>query len=209
MSALNLRRARVPLLGALFVLLLGVAASGPGIGRWLPGDGGKLGSVFWQRGEAIRTARADAFVYRGKTGSVFFGGDGPSDGTPFAYGDAGPVKGRVVYDARGRTAFFYQGCCSWNEVVANADVTHAPPAVARRDLRGLRTLRGVRLGDSIAAVRRIYGNAPLRALRDRPERVLAYTTRAPRSRANSGCGQDEVFAFRAGRLVFIQLTNGC
>jgi len=120
------------------------------------------------------------------------------------------VKGRVAYDARGGIAFFEQGCCSYNEVVAAAGVDQPPRSVARRDLSGLRTSRGVRLGNSIASVRRIYGYAPLREVpAGRGERVLAYTTRPPMSRSTGSCGQDEVFVFRGERLVFIQFTNGC
>jgi hypothetical protein len=84
------------------------------------------------------------------------------------YGSAGPPKGRAVYDPQHRLAFYEQGCCSWSDVVAAADVSPPPKRVVVRDLRALSTVRGVRLGQTPADVVKIYGRGALIAVKGHP-----------------------------------------
>jgi len=133
------------------------------------------------------------------------------------YGDAGPTKGYVVYDPVHRIAFYEQGCCSWEDLVAAADTPAPPKPVVMRDLQNLTTMRGVRLGQTVRQVERIYGAATLLAVHGHPHvEFLAYTTWPPYIHAGhypphwrDPCGQFENFYFRQGRLMLIQLSNGC
>lgn len=199
-----------------FVLGASSPANNEAIGKWLPQPvQGGADTDFWARGEATRVRQRDAFVYLGRSGGGSFRGDLPANGTRFAYGPAGPVKGSVVYDPRLSVAFFGEGCCSYFQSVAAGGVRAPSATVVRADLSKLRTRRGIRLGDSVERVRSIYGAAPLRSVPRHPEVVvLAYSTRRDPNdkyppRTNAWCGQDEYFYFKAGRLAYIQLMNGC
>lgn len=184
---------------------------------WLPGFDNA--PDYWRLGEAKRIYRRDRFLYetRNISGPRRFGTRGPNDGTFFVYGDAGPTKGYVVYDPVHRIAFYEQGCCSWEDTIAAADTPAPPKPVVIRNLQHLSTVRGIRLGQTVREVERIYGAAKLLPLRGRPQiRVLAYTTWPPYIHAGhypagwrDPCGQFENFYFRQGRLVLIQLGNGC
>lgn len=178
------------------------------MGRWLPNfDAGGA----W-RNHATRVDWRDRFVYAHQGPSSLLGNDGPRDGTFFVYGEAGPPKGYAVHDVRHRIAFYEHGCCSWRDTVAAADVPPPPMNVVSRDLRGLSTIRGVRLGQSVADVVKIYGKALLLAVPGHPDvRLLAYTTPGTRNAAgvNTSCDQDRQFFFRSGRLVLISLGNAC
>ena len=129
-------------------------------------------------------------------------------GTRFVHGNAGPPRGTVVYDRRHGIAFYGQGCCSYFETVLASDVGPPPLAVANRTLAGIRTDSGIRLGDSPARVMGIYGSTTPARVTLHPElRVLSYENAHPGKRG--ACVQQQTFAFRGGRLVFINLMNGC
>ena len=187
------------------------SAWSPALGAWLPsfGDGDKP----WRRGEATHIDQRDGFVYEGKVlVKGYFGFLGPTDGTRFVYGNAGPPRGHIVYDPTHHIAFFEQGCCSWDEVVAAIGVAPPPKQVVSRDLSNLHTARGIRFGATSADVIRVYGRSKLLSVATHPGlQMLAYTTWAPfRSRTSySKCGQMENFIFRGDRVVFIQFENGC
>ena len=174
------------------------------MGRWLPEFGDS--ETWWD--VATRVDRRDEFVYN-REGP----GGGPADGTRFVHGSAGPSGGQAVYDRVHAIAFYEQGCCSWNDVVAAAGVPAPPKDVPARNLLGLSTVRGVRLWLTEAEVMKIYGRATLEPVAGHPGvSVLPYTTWPPRksiASVHSPCGQFENFFFRANRVILIQLGNGC
>ncbi|MGH7727190.1 MAG: hypothetical protein ACREM2_00140 [Vulcanimicrobiaceae bacterium] len=184
------------------------------IGTWLPNYLFQYDADPWQTGRATHIAKRDGFVYENEKlpPAQFLGVEGPFDGTFFVHGDAGPPRGRVVYDYVHRIALYEQGCCAADEVVAALGAPPPPKRVISKDLSGLRTVRGIRFGITPAAVIAIYGKAPLQPIAYHPDlRLLAYTT-WPASNthwAHSPCGQMENFVFRHGRLAFIQFGNGC
>ncbi|MDQ2865967.1 MAG: hypothetical protein M3R51_07045 [Candidatus Eremiobacteraeota bacterium] len=182
------------------------------MGAWLPTLG--YPGTWWERGLAAHITRRDGFLYEGErpTAAQFLGYQGPKDGTFFVYGNAGPPKGHAVYDPVHRIAFYQQGCCSWNDVVAATNVTAPPKPVVKRDLHDLVTVRGIRLGQTMPEVMRIYGKStpiPISAHLD--VHVLPYTTWRPIQTLHSidSCGQFQNFFFRKNRLIMIQLGNGC
>jgi hypothetical protein len=182
------------------------------MGAWLPRMIGFNDP--WLDGRAKHVDRRDGFVYEGHRllAKGLLGFNGPNDGTPFVYGNAGPPKGAAVYDYAHHIAFYGQGCCAWYEVVAAADAPKPPKRVVARDLRGLQTMRGIRLGMSAAAVLRIYGYVTPHQVKGHPGlRLLAYTTwhTAAASEINWTCGQGQNFVFRTGRLVWMQIANAC
>jgi len=121
-------------------------------------------------------------------------------------------KGHAVYDYAGRIAFYEQGCCAWQEAVAAADTPPPPKRVVARDLSGLRTVRGIRLGMAQAAVMHVYGRTSPHRLEDRSGSVLlAYVTlNKPTATGQYGtCGQWQNFVFRSDRLVWMQISNAC
>ncbi len=180
------------------------------MGRWVPTFGES--NAWWDH--ATHVDRTDGFIdgFARQPSKELVGNFGPADGTPFVYGSAGPPKGRAVYDLTHRIAFFDQGCCSWHDVVAAAEVPAPPKRVTTRDLRAIRTIRGIRLWQTKAEVTRIYGAATSQTVAGhRGVTVLAYTTWRPRNEVKSvpPCGQFENFFFRRDRLVLIQLGDGC
>jgi len=178
------------------------------MGRWLPSFG--FDATWWD--QATRIYVRDRFVYAHQSRSLDAFDPGPEDGTLFVYGSAGPPKGNVVYDPQHLLTFYEQGCCSWTEVVAAADVQAPPKHVVLRDLTQLSTVRGIRLGLSEVAVMRIYGwSKPLLLAKNPGVTVLAYTTWRPKKevRTTPPCGQFENFFFRRHRLILIQLGDGC
>jgi hypothetical protein len=189
------------------------SAWSPAIGAWLPSFGD--GDEPWRHGAATTIHQRDGFVYEG---TILIGGYwgslGPADGTRFVYGEAGPPKGHVVYDPIHHIAFFEQGCCSFDEVVAATDVAPPPKQVVTRDLSDLHTARGIRFGATSAEVMRIYGTSRPLSVSNHPElKMLAYTTwvsfKSLEGHSHSACGQMENFIFRRDQVVFIQFENGC
>jgi len=179
------------------------------IGRWLPELG--YSSEGWD--DATHVSARDGFIDGAERPWIGpdLGYAGPKGGTFFVYGAAGPPKGHVIYDSMHRIAFFAQGCCSWKDVVAAADVPAPPQPVARRNLAGLATVRGIRLGQTPSDVRGVYGPAKTLPTKTPGISVLAYTRWPKRTvtAVHMPCGQFENFYFKAGRLVLIQLGNGC
>ncbi len=159
------------------------------------------------------TSEEDDFVYEGKSlrtnSPIEF--QGPRDGTFFVFGNAGPPRGRVVFDSAHHIAFYSMGCCSWREYALGYATSPPPKPLANRNLSNVRTARGIRLDASVADVERIYGaNSPLVATKTPHVFVLSYKTglKMPAD-IKSPCEQDEDFYFRDNQLVLIQLGNGC
>jgi len=173
------------------------------LGRWLPNVPG--GEDRTRRTTA--TAIFDGFRRTPGTTQQSFWAYAPA-ATPFVHGPAGPPRGTVVYDRRHRIAFYGEGCCSYFVTVLAADVSPPPLAVSVRTLTRVRTDAGIRLGDSPARVMRVYGNAVLQTVPLHPQtRLLMYENAHPPQ--PGPCAQQQTFAFKNGRLVFIRLFNGC
>jgi hypothetical protein len=177
------------------------------MGRWLP----KFGYGEDALSHAKRTDTNDAFVYKSEhpwLSSHFLDFRGPADGTRFVYGQAGPPRGLVVYDRAHRIAYYGQGCCSWTESIAAANVSAPPRYVKASNLQNLATLRGVRLGQTQAQIQKIYGQATPRPVPGQPGiAVLAYTALQPSNVAE--CAQVQNFFLRSNHLILIQLENAC
>ena len=162
----------------------------------------------WRHHKASAVSFTDRFLYEGqppdKTGLLTTQG-GPTDGTPFVYGSAGPPRGTVVYDYANKIAFYSQGCCSWHTTVLAAGAKAPPIQVVRRTFNDLRTARGVALGDSSKRVEALYGEAVPQAITGQVGMVsLSYT-----HELNKYCLQFQNFAFQHDHLVYIELLNAC
>jgi hypothetical protein len=184
----------------------------PALGAWLPSFG-DLGEP-WRSGAATEIAQRDGFVYAkpDQDRPNTLGLQGPGDGTAFVYGKAGPVRGHVVYDPAHHVAFYEQGCCSYFDVAASADVVPPPKPVVTHDLSGLTTVRGIRLGETPTAVMQIYGRSRLLSVTGHAGlQMLAYTTWKPFKSMTTvtPCGQFQNFVFRQERLIYIGFGNGC
>jgi hypothetical protein len=184
-------------------------ACSPALGRWLPDFDDPNATK-----SPDRTRLEDAFVDPTVRGMWFAGG--PSDGTFFTYGVAGPPKGHVVYDRRHGIAFFHVGCCAWGRAVL-AFAPSPPKRVVDRDLSHVHTKAGIWLGQSPSEVMRIFGHSTLRGLPGRSGLgALAYTTLDPKIPKNeSPCNggrrtpQWTTFLFHDQRLVYIEIREGC
>lgn len=171
------------------------------LGRWLPAE------LDDDRTVRQPTRAFDGFHGAGTVPSQAFAARMPA-GTAFVHGSAGPPHGTAVYDRRHRIAFYGEGCCSYFTTVLVAGVSPPPVALANRDLVNVRTDMGIGLGDSSAAVMRVYGPAALRSVGGRPSiRVLSYeNAKLPKGMP---CVQRQTFGFRNDRLLSIELYNGC
>ena len=157
----------------------------------------------------MRTNRSDCFV--DPIGAVSAWQPDCDDvggmGLEFAVGPAGPTRYDVLYDPADAVVWFDRGCCSASEEALIGDVSPPPDCLPNAaPLSGVHTLRGVRLGDSIADVAKIYGTS-------NPIAAGAYTLLLYQFHGTTGplplrCSQS-AFAFRRGRLVAIDFNNGC
>lgn len=178
------------------------------LGRWLPVLSDPFAS-FDESTVVKRIAFSDAFIYENRMPQPtrFWGLQnwGPPDGTFFVYGNAGPPKGRVVYDYAHEIAFYDQGCCAWHEVVLTKGFPAPPKRVVDRDLTRVRTVRGIALGQPVSTLLRIYGTTkPTRISKQFDLELYRYY-----HTFDKNCGQGENFVYKNGRLVYIQLANSC
>jgi len=119
-----------------------------------------------------------------------------------------PGDARIVYDPQRRIVLYYDGCCAYRETVLAAVNGPPPRKIRTASLGAVRTVRGIALGASPAAVRQRYGPARLHRSTLSPAlRVLSYyrSRRVP----GSSCGWGENFVFRADRLTEIQAGYAC
>jgi hypothetical protein len=186
------------------------------LGAWLPDP--NIGDVAWQKGQAAVTTQYDYFVCGGaraavaKKESFDYAGSGCpliKKGTAFAYAPSG--KGSVLYDRAHRIVLYDKGCCAWRGFALTADVGPPPKPVSNADLSGVRTMRGVALGMTVAQVQRIYGPARLYDTKGRPGvATISYTTMKTKfSEPGGACGQFQSFSFRQDRLISIELYVAC
>ena len=140
-------------------------------------------------------------------GDGFQGAGGPADGATYGF-MVGKDTWHVVYDSVHRLLYYGEGCCSFGYSVLMRARAAAPRTVPRRDLRGMRTARGIRLGMTAREVQAREGPAlrtlgPTRSGRT----ALAYTT--PIGRGTSSCAEQRTFVFDRGRLEAIDVLRGC
>ncbi len=176
------------------------------LAMWLP----SIGEAFeLPRGAHATTIPfSDGFIYqdvlpKGRAWNAAEGG--PRLGTDFVYGNAGPPRGTVVYDANQHIAFYGQGCCAWHSTVLAAMVPPPPLAVQNASLGNIKTVHELALGQTQERVERIYGAATPFAIRNMPNvSMLAY-----KHIIAGTCEQDERIAFLHDRVIYIELTDGC
>jgi hypothetical protein len=179
------------------------------IGHWLPRvyDNGLKGDAYK---DVTMTHVHDEIVDPADTGPpTHLGQREVFGGTLFVYGLAGPPKGRLVYDPAHHIAYFDEGCCSWHHVVIAADAAPPPKVVAERSLSGLHTMRGLRLGDSPAAVRAVFGSAPLHATSISGQTDLLYQRLLVEPKPYSSCFENDTFLFRRGKLAAMEFLASC
>ncbi len=134
-----------------------------------------------------------------------------ANGTAFEYGPAGPTKGHVVFDAGRKVVLYQEGCCAERTTILASGVGAPPMSVRSASLGLARTARGVALGMTRAAVLGLYGRtSPHSVPGSAGVEMLSYTTiHGNPSDAKNACGQYQNFAFKGGRLVYIELLAGC
>jgi hypothetical protein len=132
-------------------------------------------------------------------------------GTYLVYGDTEPVKGHILYDSAHRIVLYQEGCCAWRNTALASGIGAPPSPVKSTDLSEVRTQRGVTLGMTESQVTNIYGEAAPHAVSGADGvKMLSYTTmHGNPSAAQNACGQFQNFAFRDGRLYYIELLAGC
>jgi hypothetical protein len=200
------------------LLAIIVVASMPALAAWLP----RVGQGFdpQSHGQASWTPKYDYFVCTSApiaTPTPFANFDyairgcpNLRTGTTFVYGPAG-TKGHVLYDAVHKTVMYQEGCCAWRNAVLASGIAPPPSSVRSGNLSAVRTQRGLTLGMTQAQVARVYGKTAPHSVRGvAGVTMLSYTTMHgnPSSPANA-CGQFQNFAFRDGKLFYIELLAGC
>jgi hypothetical protein len=205
------RRAAVALVAFALCAAAAARAAPPSaaarIGAWLPQYYLAPDPSGRQKYPVLDRSHVDRFVYGGGIIVGYGGATQPAGGT-YAVTGAGTKaynKARVVYDSAHRIAFYSVGCCSlWSIALASANPP--PGSVARADLAAAHTQRGFALGDTVARVRRINGPAvPLPVPAHPGLTSLSYqvNVHAP------SCAQWQNFVFRNGKLISIELVDGC
>jgi hypothetical protein len=134
-----------------------------------------------------------------------------AQGSSLVYGDTEPIKGRVLYDSAHRIVLYQEGCCAWRNTVLAWGIGMPPNPVKSADLSKVRTQRGITLGMTASQLTSIYGDAkPHPVAGVAGVTMLSYTTmHGNPSAAENACGQFQNFAFRDGRLYYIELLAGC
>ncbi|HTV73217.1 MAG TPA: hypothetical protein VME66_05910, partial [Candidatus Acidoferrales bacterium] len=134
-------------------------------------------------------------------------------GSAYEHGPAGPERGQALYDYGHQILLFSRGCCSVESFVVAAGIGSPPMPVARADLAGISTHRGLRLGMTQKQVVQIYGPARAEPVPAHPGLVaIAYGAKAPGHTVKCG-GQlgDQyfLFAFRDDALTYMEIDTGC
>jgi hypothetical protein len=128
----------------------------------------------------------------------------------FYFGQKVPNRIGILYDPAHRIAVYQLGGHAWTQTVV-ASRMPAPPvtrSVLKADLSGLRTHRGITLGDSTAKVMRVYGIARKLHTTGLPEYLrLSYET--PINTINSPCESNDEFIFRNDSLIAIIFVWAC
>jgi hypothetical protein len=177
---------------------------------WLPYYGDALDLSRHHAATVVGSSHVDQFVYHGRVLGLVWDGVEPSDGKftmvewPGGYG-----KGRIVYDYAHDLVLYKVVCCSLGEQVLARSALRPSRRLPNSDLSRVHTQRGIALGESLADVRRIDGNAASLPVPSHAGlRMLSYAALRAVS-PNSECGQWQTFIFRNDRLISIELENGC
>lgn len=181
------------------------SACSAAIGRWLPNF------PHVRRALATPTTVVDEIVDPAGPGQFrFLSQRGVYRGTLFVYGTAGPPKGHAVYDPVHKIAFYDEGCCSWHHVVVASNVPPPPKTIVARSLAGIRTKRGIRLGDPPSAISAIYGPA-LKGLSSgsAAKTMVSYSRVEKYPSVYSPCEASMTFLFVRDRLTAMDFTDAC
>lgn len=196
------------------------ASAATSIGTWLP----KIAPNFtpWGQAKAAYHGRFDGFVCANAppapkaspTGFDYAMSRCPvlQGGTPTVFGSGEPQRGKAVYDAAHRIALSYSGCCAARSYVLAAGITPPPIAIRSADLSEVKTSRGIGLGMTMSDVVAAYGKAVpyLAGTGASAVPVLSYTTfGSDPVHSSEACGQYQTFAFRAKKVVAIEIYTGC
>jgi hypothetical protein len=177
------------------------------LGAWLPSyiDAAQL--YRQKRATRIDRSHFDRFLYRGQPVGGTFGGASQIDGGTFIIFGKNVNKGHVVYDYTNGLAFYTASCCNWS--TAFLGLAMPPPRrVAQASVAGVRTQRGLALGDTPAAIRAADGPAPLQPVPGHPElRMLTYAAMA--GLATPTCAQLQLFVFKNDQLIALEFYNAC
>src|SRR5581483_2773576 len=202
----------------LYILVAVAVAAMPALAAWLP----RVGRGFdpQNHGQASWTSKYDYFVCTNAPSPAptrfanfdyaVRGCPNLRTGTAFVYGPAG-TKGHVLYDSAHKVVLYQEGCCAWGNAVLASGIAPPPASVQSGDLSAVRTQRGLKLGMTQAQVAAAYGKtAPHAVPGAAGVTMLSYTTmRGNPSSAANACGQFQNFAFRGGKLFYIELLAGC
>ncbi len=175
------------------------------IAAWLPVL--KEGFADSDQHKAAQVPFMDGFVYenripRGMEWKLNQGS--PEDGTPFVYGQAAP-RGDAIYDSAHSTVFYAEGCCAWHSTVLASNIAAPPIPIVDKDLSALRTVHGIRLGQTRTQVETIYGKTFIQhASWNKDIEVLSYV-----HPLKYPCEQDQNFGFWHGHLFYIEISGGC
>ncbi len=181
------------------------SACSEALGHWLPhipNDQFALGHATTVVDEIVDPAGRGEIHFRGQRGVY--------RGTFFVYGTAGPPRGSAVYDPVRRIAFYDEGCCAWHHVVVASNVPSPPKPIVMRSLAGVRTKRGIRLGDPRSAVLAVYGPALTHTVSGQPaQEIFSYSRVEKNPPPNSPCEASMTFLFTRNRLTAMDFTKAC
>jgi len=197
----------VPGFAALCHKFYSAAACDQSLVRWLP-------EISSTETSAAPTLERDDIVDPAGTGEPrFLGMRGVFAGSLFVReAGGGPPKGHVVYDPDHHIAYYDEGCCSWHRVVVATTAEPPPRKIAMRSLGGLKTTRGIRLGDSPAHIRSIYGPAKLKhatAAGTEAAATLSYLRTITFKEPYTPCKELTTFLFERERLIGMSFDEGC
>jgi hypothetical protein len=195
------------------------AAQSNGVATWLP----RVGNGFdpSSHGQAAWSREYDYFLCSGSpvaSATPFANFDyalrgcgALKSGTYFTHGSTEPIKAHVLYDAAHKLVLYQEGCCAWRTTVLASGIGSPPASVHGADLSDVRTARRVSLGMTQRQVIEIYGASKPHAVGgDAGVTMLSYTTmHGNPSSTENACGQFQNFAFRNGKLFYIELLAGC
>ena len=139
--------------------------------------------------------------YRSYQGVRIF--SGPRDAYVYGFGKNG---WSIAYDPKRQIVLFGNGCCAYGREVLTVTTMSPPaPGVPVRELRYVRTVRGVHLGMTLHDVRWLEGHGVERVDARTHTVVLGYYTQGK----SETCVEERTFVFHGGKLVAIEIDEGC
>jgi hypothetical protein len=180
------------------------------MGRWLPRvPNASLADT--SKDKPAKTPVTDSIVDPAGSGDQrFLTMRGVVGGSRFVYGEAGPPRGHAIYDPVRRIAFYDEGCCAWHHVALVSGASAPPKAIAMRSLAGVRTARGLRLGDPSAKVLAIFGSAAPQSVPGHAnEKTLTFERDIINPKPDSPCEETMTFLFLLDRLTAMDFGEAC